>query len=84
MWLIWEVRGHSRIEEVPEEDAVSILTEIRERQSAYERQALAVLTHATGESRRYPRRHMTFSLVIVLPIAIMIIALIIWLLGGFR
>jgi hypothetical protein len=84
IWLVWEKRGHSRTEAISAADANSILAEIREREDAYERRVLASLKRATGESRRYPRRHMVFSLLIVFPIAIILIVLIIVVFGGFR
>lgn len=79
--MVWEARGHRRDEPVSEDEALEILAIVRARQASIEAHVLGVLTRRTGESRRYPRRHMIFAIVIVLPFAAALIALVIFLFG---
>jgi hypothetical protein len=73
--IVWRQRGRTGDEVVPEADALQILGEIRERQAAIEKVVLGTLSCSVSENRWYPRRHMQFALLIVLPIAFLLIVL---------
>lgn len=84
MWLVWETRGHTRSDEIPESDAELILREIRERAAASERKLLRGAARIVGESRYSPRKSMFFALIVVLPLAFILIVLVITMFGGFK
>jgi hypothetical protein len=51
-------------------------------QEEAEQEALKMLNRAMREGRRYPRRHMRFAVLVVLPLFVLFIFLVFWLFEG--
>jgi hypothetical protein len=76
--IVWHSRGNGPTP-IPENEALAILSEVRERASRIENKVVRTLYRAIDEGRRTPRRHQLFALLVIgslLVIALLIAAVV--------